>query len=536
MRAPLSVFALILTLLGQSNQNELLDDDMLLENDILKTLSTHVDLNVSTQVSSQIISDHPIPAQQTTDQPITIQISTQSLQIVQTPITAQNPQIFTLPIITLPQEISNNHVSKEEDDFNGCMIVAMTRTTSAQQEQTSTNIIHVTNTVIETVKVVIPKVEKKVKVKEVIIPKMKLKKETKTKRIRETTQVISLVAVTPTLKINLQEKGDSDINVNEIWKILESKSKPKKEIKKIKKSPKVGMHKIKRVQKKKTSSDADVHEKKNKTKALEQRLKKIEAQIAEKQKQQDMNGKIIKSRAKLINAEPVKKKIKTIESDKPACKGPPPQVYKKVKYNLMKKDKKFHTLPAKKKKGSCLVEQTVTIPPSKIVAPTIVPPLVSSIAQKSGPSSSGRIKIKTDQFFYNCITNYAGTATKTVTSMTIVPVPTTHLTVKTETVFERATELLTEVLYTPYTVTTTSTDTMYMIKVTTINSAGCRNCELDSNGMVLPAGQLPPGIFATPINEVDPNKFDIVGYAGMNPRKFNPQMQGFKAQNNIRTK
>jgi hypothetical protein len=34
----------------------------------------------------------------------------------------QNPQIFTLPIITLPQEISNNHVSKEEDDFNAYAI------------------------------------------------------------------------------------------------------------------------------------------------------------------------------------------------------------------------------------------------------------------------------------------------------------------------------------------------------------------------------------------------------------------------------
>ena len=51
--------------------------------------------------------------------------------------------------------------------------------------------------------------------------------------------------------------------------------------------------------------------------------------------------------------------------------------------------------------------------------------------------------------------------------------------------------------------------------------------------MVLPAGQMPPGIFATPLNEVDPNKFDIIGYAGMNPPDFNPQLQGFKAQINI---
>ena len=116
--------------------------------------------------------------------------------------------------------------------------------------------------------------------------------------------------------------------------------------------------------------------------------------------------------------------------------------------------------------------------------------------------------------------------------MTIFPVTTIQLSMKTETVFQKQTELLTEVLYTPYTVTATSTNTIYMIKITTVNGMGCRNCELDSNGMVLPAGQMPPGIFATPINEVDPSKYDIVGYAGMNPPNFNPNLQGFRPRNN----
>jgi hypothetical protein len=71
-----------------------------------------------------------------------------------------------------------------------------------------------------------------------------------------------------------------------------------------------------------------------------------------------------------------------------------------------------------------------------------------------------------------------------------------------------------------------------MMKVTTVtkgsNPGGCNACELDANGMVIPAGQMPPGIFATPINEIDTNQFEIIGYAGINPTNFNPNIQGYQ--------
>ena len=494
MKTAFSAFAIILTLLGQSRQNEIIEVNMQFENNILKSLSTHLVSNIPTQIPQ--MNDHPILETQITDhtQLVVHVIPTPVAQILDHGV---SPQIFTIPVIPqniLTQENFNNNAptqQQQQDNFNGCIIFPATTLAPVQQKSTTTSVIHITNTVIETVKVLVPESAKTSTVEEVKISKNKKETKTETEKIIETTEVISLAVITPTVKINLYDKRETDIDVNEIWKILESDSTPKKKIKtKTRKHLKVQKNKekwtspdvkIKKIKKVKIDPDS-LDNKRNETKVLEQRLRKLENILIDKQKKHGKKDKI-PSRAKLINDKVVKIKEKTapnkpiakdkvVVKSKPVCKGPL-QVYEQVKADLKKKDKKFHTLPAKKKKGSCLVEQTVIIPASKLSTPTIPPPLISRIAQNIG--STG--KIISDKLFFNCITNYAGTATKTVTSMTIVPVPTTHLTVKTETVFSRVTELLTEVLYTPYTVTTTSTNTMYMIKVTTVNGAGCKNCE-----------------------------------------------------------
>ena len=185
---------------------------------------------------------------------------------------------------------------------------------------------------------------------------------------------------------------------------------------------------------------------------------------------------------------------------------------------------KFHTLPPKANKNSCLIEQTIVIPPQIISVPTIPPPISSKLA-----SIRSNISEIIDERFYNCITNYAGTLTTTYTQLSVLPVPTTSVNEVTTTIFAPTTQVIYEAIYTPYTVTTTSTDTAYMVKVTTVckGSSGCNSCELDSNGMVIPAAQLPPGIFATPINQIDTKNFDILGYVGVNPSSFRADIQGF---------
>ena len=114
-----------------------------------------------------------------------------------------------------------------------------------------------------------------------------------------------------------------------------------------------------------------------------------------------------------------------------------------------------------------------------------------------------------------CCMNYAETRTKTLTQVSVVPIHHTEFLLFTDTVVIPQTVVLTNVKYEPYPVTRTEIDTMYMIKPTNGPVGGC-GCELGSNGMLLPGGQLPQGIFATPINEVDRSKYDIVGYAGQN--------------------
>ncbi len=111
-----------------------------------------------------------------------------------------------------------------------------------------------------------------------------------------------------------------------------------------------------------------------------------------------------------------------------------------------------------------------------------------------------------------CCMNYAETRTKTLTQVSVIPIHHTELRKQTNTIVIPKTIIVTNVKYEPYPVTKTEVDTMYIIKSTN-PKMGC-GCELGSNGMLLPGDQLPPGIFATPVNEVDRSKYDIIGYAG----------------------
>lgn len=502
MKGPLSAFAIILTLLGKSQQNEILEVDMEFSNDLLVSLSTH------------IISTVPTPTQQINP----------TIQMTLSTVSSNNVNGFTfIPLVTL-----------------------------VPTQQTTTHVVNLTSTILQTVKLIIPEPERN-KNSDSDATSSKIKK------LKKTTESINIASVKPTVQVRVNEERETDSDINEIWNFLESKNEPKK---KRENSCQVSGIKAKEakknlnVRKKKeatkiyeivtktdpkiinavadSKSDEDLR---RKTQLLEEKLSKLE-QLLQDQKSETEKKKYVVQKSRRHKQQKgdsavadTKFKKMTVDNHNLIAKVEHiDEVIPKESLQVLSHKNKHKQLqrkrrqPAKKKKDSCLIEQTVVIPASKISVPTLLPPALSNIAQKIGPTQtniSGKI-------VYNCITNYAGTATKTVTSMTVVPIPTTSLSVKTETVYAVKTQLLTEVLYTPYTVTTTSTDKMYMVKVTTVNGAGCKNCELDSNGMVLPAGQLPPGIFATPLNEVDPNKYDIIGYAGMNPPNFNPQLQGFQ--------
>lgn len=601
MKTPLSVFALILSLLPKTRQNEILELDMEFDNNMLVSLSSHIISNIPTQTS----------------------------QIIEIPKPTQTSLIFDqVTIIPVPPITDNAQPKPDQNNLNLFTLIPLT--TIVPNQPTAVNVINVTNTVIETVKVSETvknyknnnkskrKGNSKNKHKKKNLKKSKSSKNnskkdgkdsqkkhknakstkkhgnndkktknnnkskdngpennhqrkpkypmTNTENIKETTEVISMASAAATVKVNVLEKRDTDVDINDIWKFLENDIKPNKGAKQIEKDPlhvgkKTRMHHLKHNPKKnvknsisgndkkhlkdvKFDSKAENNELNDKTNFLEKRLQQLEnllfAQRFGDQKKNPVphQDHLIGNRRtdeKEVSEQSLKsikfnnknliEKVEEVDFELPK---EPIHVYNQVKKSAQQDDKKFHTLPAKNNKDSCLIEQTVIVPAGKVSGPTLPPPAVSNIVQKIGPT----VTSSTGKVVYNCITNYAGTATVIVPSMTIIPVTTTNLSTKTETVFARTTELLTEILYTPYTITTTSTDTMYMIKVTTVHggNSGCKNCELDSNGMVLPAGQLPPGIFATPINEVDPNKFDIIGYAGMNPSNFNPELQGFQPQ------
>ena len=210
-----------------------------------------------------------------------------------------------------------------------------------------------------------------------------------------------------------------------------------------------------------------------------------------------------------------RKPVKPLKSRKSSCHNFPSTLL-----HIHSSFAKVLTLPAMTDKSSCLIEQTVVIPPQIISIPTIPPPVSSRISA---------FKSKIDEKFFNCVTNYAGTLTNIHTEVSVLPLPTTSVTTTTETIFAPTTQILYQAIYTPYTVTATSTDTMFMVKVTTVckGALGCNSCELDANGMVIPAGHLPPGIFATPINEINTNLYDILGYVGVNPKSFRAELQEF---------
>lgn len=306
-------------------------------------------------------------------------------------------------------------------------------------------------------------------------------------------------STTRNINIKLGGSLNDDSDVTDIWKLLESDTEQKTRTKK---------HKTKQV-----SNGAKRSNKRKKVKKIS--VKQVN--------QADLWDKIVKRKAKNM----------------------------------------FHTLPAKKKKDSCLMQQTILIPDEHVTepVPTIIPLKALNINRKIGkyqyPANQPNRNIKrpiirrqkathsiriftptptaTGGACCNIITKFSGTVTTTRTQLTIIPYPKTDLRIITTTILAPTTKILTEIHYTPYTVTTTSTDTMYMIKMTTVAQNGYRGaCELDSNGMVLPANQLPPGLFATPIAEVDRSKFDIIGYAGMNPKNFDPNMQGFRPTNAVR--
>lgn len=110
-----------------------------------------------------------------------------------------------------------------------------------------------------------------------------------------------------------------------------------------------------------------------------------------------------------------------------------------------------------------------------------------------------------------CCVQFAETRVKTVTHVSVIPIHHTDYRVYTDRVIVPKTEILTRVEYAPYRVTKTITDTMYMMRPT--SGGGC-GCELAANGMILPANQLPPGIYATPVDKVDRSRYEIIGFAG----------------------
>ncbi len=296
------------------------------------------------------------------------------------------------------------------------------------------------------------------------------------KVIKESTQVFNQMKSTARVKVASTVNSNLDKDISDIWHKLESN---------------------------------DLKGKKKQKKEKKQKACKLRRHIENKQHKKKQHCRI------------KKKPKKDTETVTPKCHRHPKATHKPPQ---------FHTLPAKKKRSGCgcLMEQTVIIPQIPISFSSIPAP-VSSIISNRIDSIKERISSRIEKVVYNCITNFAGTHTATVTQTSFIPVPTTNTLVSTSTIFAPTTQKIFEVLYTPFTVTKTTTDTMYMIKVTTACKAGCNACELDANGMVLPAGQLPPGIFATPINEVDRSQYDIVGYAGMNLSCFKAELHGYQS-------
>ena len=355
------MIALVLMILGQSKQEQLQNVNMLFENDIFKKFVTHEALKSPTQTLPLLA--RPAPDQQLSNNPITIQVPILT-QVV--PNLNQTLPIYTLPIIPIQQEDANkSQLNHKDSDFKGCMLVPTLRFTSSDKlEATSTNVINVTNTVIETVKIFVPEAKKKRrKSKKLKKPKkseIRFKLNTLSGKMKETTEVIGLAVITPTVKINLQEKRETDIDVSDIWKILESEPKQEKLNSKI---PKIAKEvKIKTVE----------NVKSNKTNALEERLKKLEKQVFDsKISERPREKKIHEEKHKKVQIKKLtsdhvdeKKEFENIFKVKPACKAPI-KIYEKVKQDLIKKAKKFHTLPAKRNKGSCLVEETVIISADK---------------------------------------------------------------------------------------------------------------------------------------------------------------------------
>jgi hypothetical protein len=311
------------------------------------------------------------------------------------------------------------------------------------------------------------------------------------------------------------EPQSSDSDIDSIWKLLESSE-----------------GKNKNDGAKKVESKRSKNNKKEKSKMkvkLAQQKKRIEkskhnAKKTHPKKHNSKNARKVKKHSKKLMSQNAKYKHQHHSHKKPNCNI--------KKNNVRKQVKKFHTLPAKR--HGCLVEQTVIIPSEPLRIPTIPPPAYANIRQKWNQQQRNN-----DNNFYKrenvrIDNNFAPGPVRTITftQLTVVPVMTTQFRIATSTIIRPTTQFFTEVLYTPYMVTTTSTDTMYMMKVTTVtkgsNPGGCNACELDANGMVIPAGQMPPGIFATPINEIDTNQFEIIGYAGINPTNFNPNIQGYQ--------
>jgi hypothetical protein len=190
-----------------------------------------------------------------------------------------------------------------------------------------------------------------------------------------------------------------------------------------------------------------------------------------------------------------------------------------IEYKPITENKDIHDIPSKNEivesSGGCLDNLTEFIPAR--MAERGVPTKIADIIQPATPYPLTNRAA--------CCMNYAETRTKTLTQVSVIPIHHTEFRLYTDTVIIPQTVVLTNVKYEPYLVTRTETDTMYMIKPTNGHAGQGCGCELGSNGMLLPGGQIPQGIFATPIGEVDRSKYDIVGYAGKNLANNMPQNQ-----------
>lgn len=349
-------------------------------------------------------------------------------------------------------------------------------------------------------------------------------KKSKESEIEEITEVIKISTVTPTVTVEIKETSNEDFDANDIWRQLEEASKPKLERPKIKKALKEA--KKTKSKFKNVSKEAKKEDEKALREQEEEAKEEVEENEEEKEEEIKPKRRIHKTKLKRHVKKELAEVLSSTSEEEKICIE---KVEKGRKERIPKR-------PTKVQKNSCIHNQTIVIPDDRVKITSFPLPTVTdwiSTAKSFGPNIIDEKKTKT---VYNCITNYDGTATVTKTVASFVPIERTDWKQVTTTAYAPTTKIITEVLYTPYTVTTTSTDTMYMVKVTTVakgHAEGCKACELDSNGLVIPAGQLPPGLFATPIAEVDRSKFDIVGYAGFNPPNFNANFQGFANPPNI---